>query len=62
VLNGFMIFLTATAWPVSWSLAELSRGGQSRGSPRSWIGGLLPDETKGSHPHGLEIGVPRRHG
>ena len=24
VLNGFMIFLTATAWPVSWSLAELN--------------------------------------
>ena len=23
VLKGFMIFLTATAWPVSWSLAEL---------------------------------------
>jgi hypothetical protein len=23
VLKGFIIFLTATAWPVSWSLAEL---------------------------------------
>jgi len=23
VLKGFMIFLTATAWPVNWSLAEL---------------------------------------
>lgn len=23
VLNGFMIFLTATGWPVNWSLAEL---------------------------------------
>lgn len=23
VLNGFMIFFTATAWPVNWSFAEL---------------------------------------
>jgi len=23
VLNGFMIFFTATGWPVSWSFAEL---------------------------------------
>lgn len=30
MLNGFMIFLTATGWPVNWSRAELSgsRSGQ----------------------------------
>jgi hypothetical protein len=26
VLKGFMIFLMATAWLVSWSLAELQNG------------------------------------
>ncbi len=76
MLNGFMIFLTATAWPVSWSLAELQRRRQHEvprdhstmrpcwgpANPSTGIGigiGIsIPHQAKGSHPHGLQVGVP----
>lgn len=54
VLNGFMIFLTATLWPVSWSFAEL-RGSASELTARREA---LPDEAECTHANGLEIGIP----
>jgi hypothetical protein len=57
VLKGFIIFLMATAWLVSWSLAEL----------RAYQYALLfllhvdiPDKTKGSHAYWLQVSVPMR--
>jgi hypothetical protein len=57
VLNGFIIFLIATAWLVSWSFAELR--------PNQYASLFLgcsniPDETKGSHTNGLQVSVPSR--
>jgi hypothetical protein len=58
VEKGFIIFLTATGCWVNWSLAELP-----------WQSVLvvffqleavcLPNQTKGSHPHRLKVGIPR---
>jgi hypothetical protein len=57
VLKGFMIFLMATAWLVSWSLAELRA--------YQYVPPLLrcanvPDKAKGSHAHGLQVSVSMR--
>lgn len=68
VLKGFMIFLTATFWLVSWSLAELKHTvskviccccvGCSTAVVTSWGGCYIPYEAKGPHANRLEVGVP----
>jgi hypothetical protein len=57
VLKGFMIFLIATAWLVSWSLAELPCISVLSARARTRI---LPDETERAHAHGLQVGVSVR--
>jgi hypothetical protein len=51
-----MIFLIATAWLVSWSLAELP-------ACQLAITGdeveNIPDKAKGAHAYGLQVCVPR---
>jgi hypothetical protein len=55
VLNGFIIFLIATAWLVSWSFAEL----RAYQYTCLFVGlSNIPDETKGSHTNGLQVSVP----
>lgn len=56
MLKGFIIFFTATAWPVSWSLAELSRH-QIPHIPISCTNNL-PHKPKGTHAHRLQVRVP----
>ena len=56
MLKGFIIFLMATAWLVSWSFAEL--GSRLVGGGGLKLGSDVPDETKGSHADGLQVGVP----
>jgi hypothetical protein len=57
VLKGFIIFLMATAWLVSWSLAEL-RAYQC--VPVLLQCANVPDEAKGSHAHRLQVSVSMR--
>lgn len=59
VLKGFMIFFTATFCPVKLSLAELARKHHRVSEPFPTIISeeSLPNETKGSHTHRLEIRV-----
>ena len=56
VLNGFMIFLMATAWLVSWSLAELRVYEYAIAASRGCSD--IPDESEGSHANGLQVSVP----
>jgi hypothetical protein len=58
VLKGFMIFLTATGWPVSWSLAELFHLHQREFFSDAAQGPFIPDEPESTHAHRLQIGVP----
>lgn len=55
-----MIFLTATACPVSWSLAELDRKTRSARATQGCVDCDIPNEAKGAHSDGLEIGIPAR--
>lgn len=52
-----MIFLTATAWPVNWSFAELNKSCQ-RKAVCTVTEEFLPDQSKSSHAHWLQVGVP----
>ena len=61
VLNGFIIFFTATGWPFNWSLAELFVVSQY---PSCSFRGhattervYIPDQAKCTHSYRLEIGV-----
>lgn len=53
-----MIFLTATGWPVSWSLAELFHLHQREFFSDAAQGPFIPDEPESTHAHRLQIGVP----
>ena len=55
-----MIFLTATACPVSWSFAELHIVISEAVDCGMWRYRGLPDETESSHTNGLKICVPVR--
>ena len=57
VLKGFMIFLTATFWLVSWSLAELDSSLSVSDAPYSKTRRHVPNQTKRSHAHRLEVRV-----
>jgi len=52
-----MIFLTATACPVSWSLAELYSKHQRPRLQKLPCHGS-PDKTESSHTDRLQVGVP----
>lgn len=66
MLKGFMIFLTATGWPVNWSRAELS------GSPSGQRWDIshaarwaredsindIPDQAERAHTYRLQVGIP----
>ena len=58
MLKGFMIFFTATACPVSWSLAELHHRQYLLVVPASRVL-ILPYEPKGSHAHRLQVRVSK---
>ena len=56
VLKGFMIFLTATACPVSWSFAELHCRCQTMFIEATLK--AIPDKPEGAHSNGLQIRIP----
>lgn len=66
MLKGFIIFLTATFWFVSWSRAELRQGRiesvWSLAQADAGRGADAPDEAKRSHADRLEIRVSSRDG
>ena len=52
-----MIFLTATLWPESWSLAELGSSHQLCRIVYGYREVFVPDEAESTHSNRLKVGV-----